>query len=67
METTAGVVEVSSKPSPAREVNVTVKEEDMHMPYTTRHTKGENETLMCLHDKEGLMHSEGNKLTILMV
>ena len=41
MEATAGVVEVSSEPSAAREVNLTVKEEYHHIPYTTRHTHGE--------------------------
>ena len=40
MEATAGV-EVSTKPSAAREVKVTVKEEYRHMPNTTGHTKGE--------------------------
>ena len=38
MEATAGVVDV---PSAAREVNLTVKEEYHHIPYTTRHTHGE--------------------------
>ena len=42
VETTPGVVEVTSKPSPDRDVKLVIKEEGLHMP-CTRYIKGESD------------------------
>ena len=51
VETTTIVVEVSSKPSAASEVKVTIKEGGLHMPCTTTHIKGKGDQTLCLHDR----------------